>query len=179
MKQYHESRLWFEASLTICEQVSGKQSINTATLLFQLSQALALDKDMRGAANRMRESYKIFNAVLGSEDRNTKEAGQWLEQFTQTAVTQAKQLQDLAKGKVRRVQLNTRGTLRPQPQVGQTSAQADGREPRSILNQFRDQRSVEELLKYIEGGDSPKKASPKKQTTNPKRRAQKADGLGA
>ncbi|KAF2816960.1 uncharacterized protein BDZ99DRAFT_504876 [Mytilinidion resinicola] len=177
MKQYHESRLWFEASLAICEQVSGKQSINTATLLFQLSQALALDKDMRGAANRMRESYKIFNAVLGSEDRNTKEAGQWLEQFTQTAVTQAKQLQDLAKGKVRRVQLNTRGTLRPQPQVGQTSAQADGREARSVPSQFRDQRSVEELLKYIEGGDSPKKSTPKKQTANPKRRAQKADDL--
>ncbi|KAF2503211.1 hypothetical protein BU16DRAFT_499317 [Lophium mytilinum] len=177
MKQYHESRLWFEASLAICEQVSGKQSINTATLLFQLSQALALDKDMRGAANRMRESYKIFNAVLGSEDRNTKEAGQWLEQFTQTAVTQAKQLQDLAKGKVRRVQLNTRGTLRPQPQVGQTSAQADGREARSISSQFRDQRSVEELLKYIEGGDSPKKSTPKKRTANPKRRAQKADDL--
>ncbi|OCL06455.1 hypothetical protein AOQ84DRAFT_390173 [Glonium stellatum] len=175
MKQYHESRLWFEASLSICEEVSGKQSINTATLLFQLSQALALDKDMRAAVNRMRESYNIFNSVLGPEDRNTKEAEQWLEQLTQTAVSQAKQLQDLANKKIRRVQLTTRGTLRPQPQVGQTSAEADGRETRSGSNQF-DQRSIEELLKYIEGGDSPKKSTPKKRTTNPKRRTQKASG---
>lgn len=175
MKQYHESRLWFEASLFICEEVSGKQSINTATLLFQLSQALALDKDMRGAVNRMRESYNIFNSALGPEDRNTKEAEQWLEQLTQTAVSQAKQLQDLANKKIRRVQLTTRGTLRPQPQIGQTSAEANGCETRSGSNQF-DQRSIEELLKYIEGGDSPKKSTPKKRTTNPKRRAQKAGG---
>ncbi|KAF2198179.1 hypothetical protein GQ43DRAFT_494191 [Delitschia confertaspora ATCC 74209] len=171
MKQYHESRLWFEASLAICEEVSGKQSINTATLLFQLSQALALDKDMRAAVNRMRESYNIFNTVLGPEDRNTKEAEQWLEQLTQSAVIQAKQLQDLAKGRVRRVQLTGRNTLRPQPSVGQTSSEASGAPTRDRSGTQRvDQRSIEELLKYIEGGDSPKKT--KKRTPNPKRRAQ-------
>jgi len=71
-KMYHESRLWFEASLAVCEDVCGKNSINTATLLFQTAQALALDKDMRGGVNRMRESYNIFKEVLGAEDRNTK-----------------------------------------------------------------------------------------------------------
>ncbi|ORY06134.1 clustered mitochondria-domain-containing protein [Clohesyomyces aquaticus] len=169
MKQYHESRLWFEASLAICEEVSGKQSINTATLLFQLSQALALDKDMRAAVNRMRESYNIFNSVLGPEDRNTKEAEQWLEQLTQSAVIQAKQLQDLAKGRVRRVQLTGRSSLRPQPSVGQTQSEASGTaRPNRV-----DQRSIDELLKYIEGTDNPKKSSSKK-TQNPKRRAQKS-----
>ncbi|OCK75085.1 hypothetical protein K432DRAFT_429645 [Lepidopterella palustris CBS 459.81] len=178
MKQYHESRVWFEASLTICEAVSGKQSINTATLLFQLSQALALDKDMHAAVNRMRDSFNIFKTLLGPEDRNTKEAGQWLEQLTQSAVLQAKQLQEIAKGKVRRVQLSTRGTIRPQPQIGQTSAEANGHESSTGAAQY-DQRSIEELLRYIEGGDSPKKTGPKKKTTNPKRRAQKLAGAQA
>ncbi|KAF2267787.1 hypothetical protein CC78DRAFT_489715 [Lojkania enalia] len=174
MKQYHESRLWFEASLAICEEVSGKQSINTATLQFQLSQALALDKDMRAAVNRMRESYNIFNNVLGPEDRNTKEAGSWLEQLTQSAVSQAKQLQDLAKGRLRRVHLTGRNPIRPQASIGQAPAGSIApSRPRSATNQV-DQRSIEELLKYIEGGNSPKKPSTKKKTQNPKRRTQKA-----
>jgi protein TIF31 len=172
LKQYHESRVWFEACLAICEDISGKNSINTATLLFQLSQALALDKDMRGAVNRMRESYNIFNTVLGSEDRNTKEAEHWLEQLTQSAVSQIKQTQDLAKGRLRRVQLTGRSGLRPQASVGQSvSESAATARPRSSTNRV-DQRSIDELLKYIEG-DTPKKSS-KKRTTNPKRRTQKA-----
>lgn len=176
MKQFHESRLWFEASLAICEEVSGKNSINTATLLFQLSQALALDKDMRAAVNRMRESYNIFNNLLGPDDRNTKEAGSWLEQLTQSAVSQAKQLQDIAKGRLRRVHLTNRNALRPQPSVGQSPADTiapTGGRARSGTGRV-DQRSIEELLRYIEGGDSPKKSTPKKKTQNPKRRAQKA-----
>lgn len=172
MKQYHESRVWFEASLAICEEVSGKNSINTATLLFQTSQALALDKDMRAAVNRMRESYNIFNNVLGAEDRNTKEAENWLEQLTQSAVSQAKNAQDLAKGRLRRVQLGGRGGIRPQAGVGQTASETTATaRPRSGTNRV-DQRSIEELLRYIEG-DSPKK-TPKKRAPNPKRRAQKA-----
>jgi protein TIF31 len=172
MKQYHESRIWFEASLAICEEVSGKNSINTATLLFQTSQALALDKDMRGAVNRMRESYNIFNSILGPEDRNTKEAENWLEQLTQSAVSQARQLQDLAKGRIQRVRLTGgRGGIRPQASVGQTVGETTSTaRPRSATGGV-DQRSIEELLRYIEG-DAPKKT--KKRTANPKRRAQKS-----
>ncbi|KAF1994697.1 hypothetical protein P154DRAFT_475545 [Amniculicola lignicola CBS 123094] len=175
MKQYHESRIWFEASLAVSEAVSGKQSINTATLLFQLSQALALDKDMRAAVNRMRESYNIFKDVLGPEDRNTKEAESWLEQLTTSAVTQAKQVQDLNKGRIRRIQLSGRSGLRPQASVGgQVEATRTGE--RSATGGRVDQRSIEELLRYIEGGESsPKKGQAGRKTAaNPKRRVQKA-----
>jgi protein TIF31 len=172
MKQYHESRVWFEASLAICEELSGKNSINTATLLFQTSQALALDKDMRAAVNRMRESYNIFNSILGPEDRNTKEAENWLEQLTQSAVSQARQLQDLAKGRLQRVRLTGgRGGIRPQASVGQTVSETTATtRPRTGTGGV-DQRSIDELLRYIEG-ESPKKT--KKRTPNPKRRAQKS-----
>lgn len=166
MKQYHESRQWFETCLTLSEEVSGKHSISTAALLFQLSQALALDKDMRAAVNRMRESYNIFNTTLGPEDRNTKEAESWLEQLTQSAVTHAKQLKDLANKKIRRVQLTPRGTLKPQPAIGQSSNEPTGS---STGSRFDDQRSIEELLKYIEGSDNPK-TTPKKRHANPRRR---------
>ncbi|KAF2746642.1 hypothetical protein M011DRAFT_459051 [Sporormia fimetaria CBS 119925] len=174
MKQYHESRIWFEASLAICEEVSGKNSINTATLLFQTSQALALDKDMRGAVNKMRESYNIFNSLLGPEDRNTKEAENWLEQLTQSAVSQARQLQDMAKGRLQRVRLTGRtpGGIRPQPSVGQTVSESTSTARPRTNQTRRDQLPIDELVRYIEG-DAPKTKT-KKRTPNPRRRGQKA-----
>ncbi|KAL5372066.1 Intracellular distribution of mitochondria [Paraphaeosphaeria sporulosa] len=174
LKNFPESKVWFEASLSICEEVSGKTSINTATLLFQTAQSLALVKDMSGAVKRMRESFHIFKDVLGADDRNTKEAEQWLEQLTTSAVTQAKQNQALASGRLRRLQLGNRGALRPQAAVGQTTNETTtANRPRSGTNRV-DQRSIEELMKYIEG-ESPKK-TPKKRTptANPKRRGGKA-----
>jgi protein TIF31 len=173
LKNFPESKVWFEASLTICEEVSGKNSINTATLLFQTAQSLALVKDMRGAVNRMRESFNIFKEVLGAEDRNTKEAEQWLEQLTTSAVTQARQSQALTSGRIRGLKLGSRGALRPQAAVGQTANETTtANRPRTGTNRV-DQRSIDELMKYIEG-ESPKKTPNKRTpTANPKRRTQK------
>lgn len=173
LKKYRESRIWFEASLAVSEEVSGKNSVNTATLLFQLAQALALDQDPKGAVSRMRDAYNIFNAELGANDRNTKEAETWLEQLTQNAVTIAKHAKDVQARRLRRINLTPRVTLgtRPQPQVGQSASEAvNGRGARSTV--ALDSRSVDELLRYIEGGDGAKQTTPKKRTTNPKRRRQ-------
>lgn len=174
LKHYHESRLWFETSLAICESMSGKQSVNTATLCFQLAQALALDQEAKGAVSRMRDAYSIFHSKLGPEDRNTKESESWLEQLTQNAVSIAKQAKDIQARRLRRIQLTPRVTLgmRPQPQVGQSSVDAAvGRDSRSTLDM--DSRSVDELMRFIEGGgDTTKRTPTKKRTTrnNPKRR---------
>ncbi|CZS95779.1 hypothetical protein WAI453_001610 [Rhynchosporium graminicola] len=172
LKEYHESRLWFEASLAVCESVFGTDSINAATLLFQLAQALALDQDPKAAVNRMRQSYNIFLAALGPTDKNTKEAESWLEQLTQNAVSIAKHEKDVEARRLRAgIQVSPRVTLgrtRPQPQVGQTAEATSGRDPRKGL----DSRSIDELLKFIEGTDA-KNNTPKKRpgrSTNPKRR---------
>jgi len=179
LKLYHDSRLWFETSLSICQSISGKSSVNTATLLFQLAQALALDQDSKGAVNRMREAYNIFNTELGPDDRNTKEAETWLEQLTQNAVSIAKHAKDVQARRLRRInQINPGVTLasRTTQRVGQnaqdinpTSDPSVGSEAASRLHE----RSVDELLKYIEGGPSAKQTTPKKKTTNPKRRQQR------
>ncbi len=183
LKLYHESRLWFEASLAISEEVSGKQSVNTATLLFQLAQALALDQDSKAAVNRMREAYNIFLLRLGATDRNTKEAESWLEQLTQNAVSIAKHAKDLQARRLHRVQLTPRVTLgtRPQRQVGQSSEDAaSGMDQRSNIG--LDPRSIDELMRFIEGGgDTTKRSTPKKRTTrnHPKRRGGGAIGAAA
>lgn len=171
MKCYHESRLWFEASLHISEVISGKNSVNTATLLFQLAQALALDKDAHAAVNRMRESCNIFRSVLGPENRNTKEAEQWLDQLTQNAVNIAKRTKDLQSGKLRRVHFTTRMPVaaRPGPvSEGAAGVAMNGNVARRNGTYELDNRNIDELIRYIDGDQ--KTISRKKRSSNPKRR---------
>ncbi|KAF6843675.1 eukaryotic translation initiation factor 3 subunit clu1 [Colletotrichum musicola] len=173
LKAYHESRLWFEESLRICEEVFGKQSINAATLLFQLAQALALDQDSKGAVNRMRESYNIFLNELGPEDKNTKEAESWLEQLTQNAVSIAKHAKDVQERRLRAgIRFTPKGSpyeaAATVPRVSTTqNTQLDG-------SSQIDSRSIDELIKFIEGTDQqtkPSKGRPGR--GNPKRRGAK------
>lgn len=176
LKLYPESRQWFEMSLSISEEVSGKSSVNTATLLFQLAQALVLDQDHKGAVNRMREAYSIFLSKLGAEDPNTKESEKWLEQLTQNAVSMAKHAKDVQARRVRRVVFNPRVSTmgaRPQPQVGQSTADMFNDHELQHSNRAFDSRSIDELMRFIEGGgDISKSQTTKKRTTrgNPRRR---------
>ncbi|KKK13103.1 hypothetical protein ARAM_005345 [Aspergillus rambellii] len=175
LKQYSDSRQWFEASLTVCESLFGKQSINTATILFQLAQALALDQDSKGAVSKMRDAYNIFLNQLGPNDRNTKEAETWLEQLTQNAVSIAKHAKDIQARRLRRINMNTRSLgTKVQPQVGQAAAEVAI--PKEVTNGSLDSRSIDELLKFIEGGDTSSSRSKQKKraaASNPKLRGTK------
>ncbi|KAF2668418.1 hypothetical protein BT63DRAFT_402303 [Microthyrium microscopicum] len=173
LRRYHESRIWFEKSVSLADQVSGKASVNSATLLFQLAQALALDKDHRASVNRMRESCQLFRTLLGPDDRNTKEAENWLEQLTQSAVNVEKRAKDIASGKIKsRVNMGAR----PMPGAGQTRGEANGNTTvgSTAGGSGVDKRSIDELLRYINGGDAKKNVegngSGSKKRGNPKRR---------
>ncbi|KAK5173839.1 Intracellular distribution of mitochondria [Saxophila tyrrhenica] len=188
LKLFHESRLWFEVSLSICEDLSGKHAIATATLLFQLAQALALDQDSKQAVAKMRESYSVFKAELGAENPNTKEAENWLETLTHSAVSQARQANALQN---RRLLFSGRGGSRmprvamggrPAPPVagtagnevvggvGQVGGGVGGGVGGERTGQGIDQRNLDELLRYINGEAGQASSTPKKKTANPKRR---------
>ena len=185
LKFYSASRRWFEASLAVCEDLFGRHTVNTATILFQLAQALALDHDAKAAVSRMREAYSIFNSELGPTDRNTKEAENWLEQLTQNAVSIAKHAKDIQNRRFRRIGVMPRmstGT-RPLPQVGQSAADVMDIPGATLLNSRTvglDHRSIDELLKFIEGADTGRSSPQSKQkkrakAMNPKlRRAHEA-----
>ncbi|KAI7070712.1 putative eukaryotic translation initiation factor 3 subunit CLU1/TIF31, partial [Hortaea werneckii] len=187
LKQFKESRMWFESSLQICEDVAGKNSINTATLLFQYAQSLALDHDSRQAVQKMKESYNIFREKLGPQNQNTKEAETWLETLTHSAVNQAKQAQQATAALLQNRRLFMRGGGRGQrmavggarpPPPAAAGAGAGGsvegvRAARDNgLPGGMDQRSLDEIVKYI-NGEGGKQTTPKKGTRNPKRRQQK------
>lgn len=159
LKEYHQSRLWFEESLHVCESIFGKQSVNSATLLFQLAQALALDHDPKGAVNRMRESYSIFLNELGPEDKNTKEAECWLEKLTQNAVTIARHAKDAQAHRIRSgIYLRTANV----PSQMSTAGHSQGITAASQI----DSRSIDELIKFIEDGDDKLKSTKKRSNRN-------------
>lgn len=167
LKKYPESRTWFEASLALSEQVSGKESVANATLLYQLAQALALDNESRGAVSKMRDAYNIFKDKLGADNANTKDAATWLERLTQNAVVQAKREKVLAELPIRPFRggrvLGAGGMRSPHPQVGQSVREAlVGRTMDGMGSGHQlDERNIEELIRYIEGGDA-RKGKPKK-----------------
>ncbi|KAF2151056.1 hypothetical protein K461DRAFT_295145 [Myriangium duriaei CBS 260.36] len=177
LKHYHPSRQWFESSLAVSEQVSGKSSVNTATLLFQLAQALALDRDPKGAVNRMREAFTIFRNELGPEDRNTKESEAWLESLTQSAVSLAKHAKDIQNKKLllrpRGSKVAMAGEAKPQVMPGQSKEQVVPPVGDVGRGAAMDGKSIDELVRYINGES---KGTPKKGKggVNPKRRQGKA-----
>ena len=168
---FHESRVWFEKSHTISEDMSGKDSVNTATLAFQLAQALALDQDHKGAVNRMREAYSIFHNKLGPDDRNTKEADTWLNQLTVNAVSIAKHAKDVQAQRIRRALFTPRVTLRTQPQAPVGRSTTEGASGQSSGGSGGlDNRSIDELMKYIESNGDSMKKTPMKKRKNPRSR---------
>ncbi|KAK5629716.1 hypothetical protein RRF57_005431 [Xylaria bambusicola] len=151
MQAYHESRTWFEQALTVCDRVIGPQSLQAASLLFQLAQALALDNESKAALSKMRDCYNIFREELGPENSNTKEAETWLDQLTQNAVAIAK------RDKIRAGIFPTR-TLGNATSASTASRGLNGGQ----TSVKQDDRSLDELIGWIEGSSAQKKTTKKR-----------------
>ncbi|KAI1412878.1 clustered mitochondria-domain-containing protein [Hypoxylon sp. FL1857] len=160
MQAYHESRIWFEQALAVCERVMGKQSLPAASLLFQLAQALALDNESKAALGKMRECYNIFLHQLGPENNNTKEAETWLEQLTQNAVAIAKRDKDAQARRLRAgIRFPARNVALGGGGAGATAQPAALNNPKSDKP---DARSIDDLIKFIEGNTAQKKSTKKR-----------------
>lgn len=167
MQAYHESRIWFEQALAICERVNGAQSLPSATLLFQLAQALALDSEAKAALVKMRECYNIFLKELGAEHANTKEAWSWLESLTQNAVAIAKRDKDL---EARRLRAGIRFPPRNLAAAASSATAASAALNAKPKSNKPDSRSIDDLMKFIEGKDAQKTTTKKRTSRNPKTR---------
>ncbi|KAK5111030.1 hypothetical protein LTR62_005405 [Meristemomyces frigidus] len=183
LKQFKESRHWFAKSLDICTEVAGQKSVNTATLLFQYAQALALDHDSRQAVDKMRESYLVFRELLGEGNQNTREAGAWLDTLARSAVNQEKAAKEagrmISSGAAggRRLVLRNGGirSAAASAKVGGAArvGEADGvthAHARAVSGGGLDKRSLDELVRYVNGSGEQGRTTPKKGRANPKMR---------
>ncbi|KAI1824798.1 clustered mitochondria-domain-containing protein [Xylaria intraflava] len=158
MQSYHESRVWFEQAVTVCERIMGHQSLQAATLLFQLAQALALDNEPKAALTKMRDCYNLFLHELGPESNNTKEAETWLEQLTQNAVAIAKRDKD---AQARRLRAGIRFPTRNLAGTSSSSTASDALSAKQKSSKL-DARSIDDLIKFIEGSGVQKKTVKKR-----------------
>ncbi|KAI1337779.1 putative eukaryotic translation initiation factor 3 subunit CLU1/TIF31 [Xylariaceae sp. FL0016] len=173
MQAYHESRLWFEQALAVCERVMGPANLQAASLLFQLAQALALDGEPKVALAKMRDCYNIFREELGPENGNTKEAETWLEQLTQNAVAHAKRDKDAQARRLRAgIRFPPRNLTGGAGSSSAVAAQALGNKPKSDKP---DARSIDDLIKFIEGSGAQKKTT----SSTPKKRGGLKGRVGA
>jgi protein TIF31 len=150
LREHQASLQWFERSLALCIQFHGKDSLNTASLSFQYSQALALAQDPISAVPKMRDAYMIFAKKLGPGDRATKEAEFLLGHLTTNAVTMAK-LEKLGK------KVST-----PNAKVD-SAIKSIGPEIDGLAS--RGHQNIDELVKYIgavEVGDTQRMAHKKR-----------------
>lgn len=165
-KLYPESLKWFESSVEICESVYGPDSVNAATLYFQIAQAMALTGDHKGSINRMRDSHNIFKTEFGEDNHNTKETHMWLSQLTQNAVQLARQAKMEASKRPPRLgngPASLAGRTVSQPTL-QNQAAAPAVAPVEERIGTKGLQSIDELVKYISGdvpATSDKKSSKK------------------
>jgi protein TIF31 len=153
LKAYSEAAKWYEAALTLSESTKSGPA-NNAAILFQLAHVLGLNKDFKGAVNRMREAYSLYLNAHGPDHKNTKEAETWLEQLTQNAVSIAKHAKSIQDRGLRRVRFAQ--PVSDSGKLGLTAAsefngKAKGSEMKLNGVQPVDSRSIDDLLKYIEG----------------------------
>jgi protein TIF31 len=133
LREHQVSLPWFERSLSLATKIHGQESLGTATISFQYSQALALAQDPIAAVPKMRDAYRVFSEQMGPEDRSTKEAKFLLEHFTTSAVNVAKQAKS-GKKVVTNVKVNST--------VKAVGPEVDGTGSRGLQN-------IDELVKYI------------------------------
>ena len=158
LREYQASLPWFEKSLSLCHQIHGKDSLSSATISFQYSQALVLAQDPIAAVPKIRDAYTVFAKELGPEDRSTKETEFLLQHFTTSAVNAAKQAK-LGKKAVTPSNVKVNSTVKP---VGPDVR--DGIGSKGLQN-------IDELVKYIGAVDISNKNGQK--TVQKKRRGGK------
>jgi len=119
----------------------------------------------------------MFRALLGPDDRNTREAETWLESLTHNAVSLARRQKDIASGRLRKLNLfgangaagvgvHRLGGAAPAATAAAAAAAAEVARGEPKV----DGRNIDDLIKYIDGDDAKKKAGGRKKRSHPRRR---------
>ncbi|MCO5600307.1 hypothetical protein L7F22_054417 [Adiantum nelumboides] len=166
-RRFDSSLKVYQAAHELALKLFGPDSINTAHLAHELSQALTLCGDLKKALSVEKEANRVFEARLGKDDNQTKESEALLSNLAASAVRVAKmeeaQKQREARGGgfgLGQLQ-SARGAAGTSAQriAGATSARtgaaaAAATASTSIATPRPDMsdRSVDELVKFIQGG---------------------------
>ncbi|ODQ63650.1 hypothetical protein NADFUDRAFT_84276 [Nadsonia fulvescens var. elongata DSM 6958] len=157
LKLFQEAKGWYERSLTLASDINGEQSISVATLHFMLAQSYASLGEIEESIKYMRLSHGVFLTLSGSEDKNTLDAANWIEQLEKAL--EGKHNAELAAEQQVKVEKFTKAAAKLSPQqreniLKKLNVNNDGS---AISKEELEKISVDELLKFIEieTADSP------------------------
>ncbi|ANB14312.1 Clu1p [Sugiyamaella lignohabitans] len=161
MKAFDSSLKWYQACIDLSTKIYGEESSIVAQFYFHISQPQVYLKKFKTAVNSMRKSHEIFNKIYGPDNANTKDSKQWLDQLVQAAVNEAKIQKMLPQFQPHRELNVIREETKP-VSTDNTTTKTSSKKKGTLGN-----KSIDELLTYINGSSSKgKKNSKKAKSTN-------------
>lgn len=154
IKNFKYSQQWLDATLAMNEKLHGPDHISAGTIHYHLANSYLMQNEMNKAINSLRKSLEIFSKNLGPDDENTIECKASLERWVKVAVSRAKFEKALPELKIR-------------PKSNLVSSSLNGAP--KVSGKPLGERSVDELLEYI-NGDSSKSSKKKTKSKNKKRK---------
>lgn len=152
-KNFKYSQEWFEAILALNAKVHGAEDVSSGSAFFHLANGQLMEKEFNKAVNSMRKALDIFTKSWGPDHETSKDCKATLEYLVKLAVGKAKDDQALSALKVRpNSTLANKVSLNSSP---------------NVAGKPLGERSIEELLDYINGNDT-KSSSKKKKNKNKK-----------
>ncbi|KAL3233731.1 Clustered mitochondria protein 1 [Nakaseomyces bracarensis] len=141
----HDTKLAIETLKTLAEflvSLDGPESLAFGYIESRLGNLYASEKRYVDALNHIRNTERIFNRELGTNHGSTAQARQWVDGLSNVIrdVSQKKQLQD---------DQNAASSIKPSSTKSKTS-----HKKKSAQNPELADKSVDELLTFIEGSDS-------------------------
>lgn len=151
IKDYKRSIVWLKASIDLATKLFGEDSLQVANYCYQLSQPYILLQDYNEALNMVRRAHPIFEAKLGEDNKTTKDCKHWLDQLVQAAVQSAR-MQKISGLRRPVIPRGSGANMVRQPSSTQASRQSSS----------MGDKSVDEIMQYINGETSSKKKKNKK-----------------
>ncbi|PWZ03845.1 hypothetical protein BCV70DRAFT_156369 [Testicularia cyperi] len=163
-RQFELSLRVYRSAHELALSLFGTESIHTANIAHELSQAYTLSGDLRTALGVEKEAWRVFEARLGKDDAQTKESEAFCASLAASAVRVAKLEKEAQAREARQGGFglgNTRrGTAASGPRIAATT------EP----NPATSQKSLDELVRYIQGDDDKPSSSSSGNKGKPKAR---------
>ncbi|PWN32039.1 uncharacterized protein FA14DRAFT_108660, partial [Meira miltonrushii] len=162
-RMFEKSLTVYQASYDMAVRMYGKDSINTACLAHELSQAYTLVTDLKKAIEIEKEANKIFEQRLGKEDNMTKESTTLLNNLAASAVRMAKM--DARQKEMTRLgltnqgnriqsaarQLGTTSAANGIPSANATSSKIEATSSSRKALPDLSNKSLDDLVKFIQG----------------------------
>lgn len=167
-RQFDLSLKLYQSAHEMAVALFGAESIHTANLAHELSQAYTLTGELKSALNVEKEAWRVFEARLGKEDAQTRESEAFLSSLAASAVRLAKLEKEAKAREARRGGIGISAN-RPRASIGTDAAAAAATVAGSTsrtgavsssaattaaqVSSLAD-RSLDDLVKYIQGGSS-------------------------